>query len=731
MKPLTLFLATHGSGVRGAGPATAWCLVLLLSSSLRVPAQPVDALPVYSVVQSGALPAQAAALASSLGIAAGAFTLTNGEMHFVDPTAFMGAPVLPVVDPTIQSNLLADTINKVPGIPIRLEQPDFLTLSNLVVPGSNTVVASFSSALASAGLLPQSATPIITHTMLTAFYTNDTGALLSVSNYLDTHVSHQMVLQGLPVVGPGAQVQAAYGPNGAVTRLHYAARKLAMGPMVSLISATVASNRAAALYPGLNGPVTAQLVYFAPPLAITTVSNLIPWYLCGGTTTVTNPASGQTATLDLMRVLIPATDDPRYVPSVSLSAIANQGGTQVVASANVTGGTPPYAYLWSGSAPGVSSNTGPRVTYAPVIEVAPAQLMAARPAPGALALSWVDSSGRYQLESAPNLDPASWGPVTTGVTHSNSVGSLTLDTGSQPQFFRLRLSNQPASANDTVSVGVLDQNGVSVRTSQNLAVQAMPFLPPVQFNGPLVGWGTEGPYSGGFMSWDTASWRQSMQTYFVFGAERYYQGEFVADRLDFIDAPTGNNDLVVDSADITFYAGHGNPNVITFTSIFGQPDTPTGLLFNTDVNRCWGNRQQEWLALLSCEVLAQYDGDSHLAFQRWGPAFDGLHLMLGFSSEAWSRSITGIGGDSFETVFVKGMAGQNPWVLTIQQAWFDAALTTGPLFQSGGVGDPAVLGPIAAGGVWDLGDAWWGVGPVGPRIRAGNIRGWYYLTHTS
>ena len=41
-----------------------------------------------------------------------------------------------------------------------------------------------------------------------------------------------------------------------------------------------------------------------------------------------------------------------------------------------------------------------------------------------------------------------------------------------------------------------------------------------------------------------------------------------------------------------------------------------------------------------------------------------------------------------------------------------------------------LLGPIAAGGFWDINDYWWGMGPVGPRIRAPQIRGWYYLTQT-
>jgi len=131
-------------------------------------------------------------------------------------------------------------------------------------------------------------------------------------------------------------------------------------------------------------------------------------------------------------------------------------------------------------------------------------------------------------------------------------------------------------------------------------------------------------------------------------------------------------------------------------------------------------------------VLAQRNDTKadYLAFERWGPAFDGLHMMLGFASDACAYGITGIGGDSFETVFIKAMADQlRPgWPQTIQQAWFFAAQHTGPLFNSGGVGQPAFLGPIGIGGAWDFNDFWWGMGSVGQTIRSPNIRGWFYLS---
>jgi hypothetical protein len=54
--------------------------------------------------------------------------------------------------------------------------------------------------------------------------------------------------------------------------------------------------------------------------------------------------------------LVPATDDPRFVPSVALTAAAPER-SRVEARAFATGGTPPYTYLWAGSNPEIVGAT--------------------------------------------------------------------------------------------------------------------------------------------------------------------------------------------------------------------------------------------------------------------------------------------------------------------------------------------------------------------------------------
>ena len=699
-------------------------LLTLLLIAPAVMGQSGPSLPVYQVMQSGASSGQATALGNSLGIPAGSLFLTNGEVLFYNPTNFLAVATTPVTDPTVIGTLLPQSPNKIPGIPLKFEQLNFNILSNLTVISSNAAVMSFGNALASIGLTPQSAVPMVSHTLLMAVYTNENGQVFSVSNYLDTQVSYQFNVGGYPLIGPGAQVQIDYAPNGGVNRLVYAARQLMPGPLVTILSSTVASNRAAALFPGFNGQIGVQLVYYAPPLAMGTVANIIPFYLCTGSSSVTNPFTGAVSVVNLLEQLIPGTDDADYVPTLQLSS---SGSTQVVANASVSGGLPPFTYEWSGTDPNISSNTGPQITGTPVVQLAPPLLAAGRAADGRLTVSWVDPSGFFQLQYICNMANQVWSPLTGAVSTSNGVSTTSLSMGSnQTTFVRAAVTNELVPITENVELNIIDANGVFVHRSQLLALLAQPVPIVVPINPLLlIGWGTESPYDQDIGGPDTMSWLKIMRSKPIFGQERFYRGAFIADNTDFIDPPNGNNDVIVDSADLTFYVGHGNSTLFTFTTLAGGPATPAIFLIDSEANHSWGNRIQEWLCLLSCDVLDNGQFFSAPTF-RWGPDFDGLHLMLGYSTEAEAGCTTGpFGwGSTFEEVFVNDMSAANSkWPLTIQQSWFGAS-------ESTSVGSPAVLAPIGPGGVCDLNDYWWGIGTVGPRIRASQIQGWYYLTQS-
>jgi len=694
--------------------------LLYLLVPTTVIGQSGPSLPVYQVIQSGAMPPQAITLATSLNVPTNAVMLTNGEVDFHDPTNFMKVPTTPVTNTAVINTLLSQTPNRFPGIPIKFEQLDFGALSNVTVLSSNAAVTAFGTALANAGLASPLAAPVVTHTLLMATYTNDTGQVLSFSNYLDTKVSYQYTLGGYPLIGPGAQVQADFGSNGAATRLLYAARQLVAGPMVNLISPAEASNRVVApLSPGFNGQVSVQLVYYAPPLSLTTVASIIPWYLCNVSTAITNPTTGAVSPLNLLPQLIPATDDTNFVPTLNLLANPGNGGTQVVANASVTGGVPPYTYVWSGSGTNVFGNTGPQLNYTPVVQMASPPLSIFPPTQGSLSLSWPDPTGLFQLQSSSNLQTGVWSPFAGNQTTSNGVTTTTLSLNTSPAaFLRLVLSNSLVPVTENVELEIVDANGVSVRQAQSVPVFAV--VSPISLVVDptlLIGWGTESPYDGAIGDADTASWLAVMRGNPLFGTERFYRGTFVATTADFLEPPYGNDEQIVDSVDLVFYVGHGNANAISFTTYHSGPSQPGVGLYDNETVDAWGDGNLEWLCLLSCDVL---DNGQYFDFPsfRWGPSFDGLHLMLGFSSEA------GSGHTTFEPIFVGAMAAPIGPVLTIQQAWFLAAKTAN-------VGDPAVLGPIGPGGACDVNDYWWGMGSVGPRIRSWQIQGWYYLTESN
>src|SRR5262249_17480317 len=111
----------------------------------------------------------------------------------------------------------------------------------------------------------------------------------------------------------------------------------------------------------------------------------------------------------------------------------------------------------------------------------------------------------------------------------------------------------------------------------------------------------------------------------------------------------------------------------------------------------------------------EFDNPAGDVWQRWGPNFNGLHMLTGFRSLASA-------GTGFPFTFTQNMLGLLGFFTTpmpILNAWFAAA-------HACGTGSPAAMGPIGPSGVWDVNDYYWGKGPVGPRIPASQIHGWWY-----
>jgi Family of unknown function (DUF6345) len=739
-------------------------------------------LPVYQIIQSGATASQARTLADSLNMPFSRVGLSNGLVSFIDPTNYLPLPTITVSNNAAASNLVHQTANQYPQIPIRVQAIDFTALDKLTVLSGGAALNSASNALNASGLSPQFGTPVAQNSTFIAFYTNSSGVVISNTHPLDTEVDYRFTdPNGHPMMGPGAQVQLSYGPAGNVTRLLYAARQLSnQGITVQVISSSTAIARAALLFPP-GAQIGVELVYWHPPFwpppspcyecppPVWNPQIIIPWYYCTATMNETNPASGIVTTTALLPQFIPATDDARFVPALQLNVPVPPGGTDIVANAGVTGGTPPYSYSWSGSDPSVSSNTDSSISYTPTIRISYPPLSIIR-SNNTVTITWPDTSTySFILESSMSLTDG-WSQVSSPVQTSPDVDSVTVSKSPQARFFRLALASNTIPVTEVVSVEVTDANGVSASATQTVSAQAV----PVQSSSdPAIDYGCESPYDPGLGTGDRVSWQAGMNPAFGSGPQRFCWLNLSAWPGDFIEPPVpgvlparpwifGDADFLnwgVNSADIVLYIGHGNPNIFTFIinstggnigscgfvnplsglweplyqQNFGQAVEMPNLgvcafgppIYNVpnyiDSWRNGGptvNDNLWWLCLLSCEVLQEYDGSTPpvAAWTRWGPGFNRLHILTGFDSLA-------LAGTGFPARFANNfLVGPGPGAgpLTIVQAWRSAA-------KSQGTGTPAALGPIDGNGFCDFNDFYWGKGPVGPSIPAALIRGWWYI----
>ncbi len=716
-------------------------------------------LPVYQVTQSGATAAQAASLSATLAIPGALVPQANGLLSFVDTNNYLHVPVTPVTDPTVTNELLAVSKNPVPSIPLVVNAIDFTALSHITALDTNVALISASNALVGAGLYPANAVPVTGHDWFMAFYTNDFGQVISNTVALNTRVRWRLsTSNGYPLVGPGAQIQVTFDPTGNVSRLFYSARQLQAGPMVDIISPAVASNRFAQIFPA-NSQFTMQLVYRSPPLRPPpspcyqcppppwNPTNIIPWYEASGSVLLIDPVTGAGQSLPLRTQMIPATDDTRFVPTVSLNA---SGSALVSATASVSGGQPPYSYIWGGSDPSASTNGGGSIIYTPRVRVALPPLGAALdPAASTVAVSWPAPSAGFVLQSAGDLQRPAWLPVTNSVSTNNGFNVVVVPAIAS-QFFRLVLSNSLPRV-DAVTVSVRDANGATAQAIEYIPVS--PRVVPATLKGPLT-YGCESPNDPGYYTTSRVYWETIMgQPGAGGGVEGFCWGEYSSWPGDFVvPSPPGSlpakpwiygdadyADWGVDTANIVLYDGDSDDrsfaemDPVSTTDKYPAsalyfPDGPLGLekffvyepnWYHLNYDGAWGsigqNHNLDWLCFYSCEILTNSPTLRH-PWGTWGAGFNGLHIMTGFFTDA-----SGIAID-FCADFPGGMLGllDNTPPLTIVAAWVDAALADD-------VGIPAAMGPVGPDAACDFLDFYWGKGSVGPSIPKSLIQGWWYI----
>jgi len=137
-------------------------------------------------------------------------------------------------------------------------------------------------------------------------------------------------------------------------------------------------------------------------------------------------------------------------------------------------------------------------------------------------------------------------------------------------------------------------------------------------------------------------------------------------------APGGGNEHnMLDQVDLMFYVGHGSPSSFTFDSL--KDDY---WLTPSDCQYSWGDGDNEWVGLTSCQVLADSNRSA------WASCMKGTHQILGFITNAAARTGTATQGYNWAYYIT------NNW--TVTGAWFKACDVSQPAGRKVRVLAPAV-----------------------------------------
>ena len=580
-----------------------------------------ESIALYKVTSSGASREAAEQLVKALTVdeailKKGEFIDNDGRIAILDSQNHLAVP----------TRKLGKEKEDEDGQAIEAEALDLDALKNIKAFDQNKAEERFLAALKDAALLPVDGKARSRNNSLTIV--DDKGNVVAETK-INTRVDFDIKLGRYSIEGPGAKVSTSFSPSGKVTQLKHANRSLSEAQQVRLVNAEKARQRCMDLYSrsveqgdNQKPEVRTRLYYFAPALSVKGVHTIIPYYECSGSVMVDKQK------VSLLQRSIPAIDDEKYVPKISLKATVKGGA--VVAMADISGGTGPYQIRWN--SPSIGSKAG-------------------------------DNELEYKLK------------------------------------------RRSKEMQEILSVEVIDSNGVFVQASRVIMFDQNNLPTLLDFSTMKAtgvrDYGTENSVYNEFGGLEQG-FKDQMNSDSV--VRRFSWRGLAAWEQDFKDPEDSN---WIDNTDITFYVGHGNVGFFTFE----DNSHDDSVLDNNDATGDWGDKDLEWLALYSCKVLGK-GSDGQEPFRNWKQEFDGLHLLLGFHTNA------GV-SNAFSGAFASNMVDSN---LTVLQAWFEAIDDHQSNDRVG-----IVMGVFRASDwAWNYSDHFHGKGSVGPDIRGSNIGlGWY------
>ncbi len=301
---------------------------------------------VFKVIQEGMTEKEAARLAEQAGV--GLALRPDGSFAFVDHKNFAKVPRKRVKR---RSKRLGRDEEKRRTVAKAVDRE---ALAEIQVPGEKAALKRATALLGEVDGFE--VRPRVDHT--TVEISGRRGKLKS-SHQIDTTVTYDFRLGGLPVVGPGAKQRVAFDGADRVVQLSRATRQVASAGTVPIISPDEAMEQCTALYGRAVKQGEPTLAYYAPALSATKASGrgsiemLLPHYVCA-------PSGEQPdREVRLTGRLVPAA--PELTPVVHVSA--SRSGDSVAAAARVEGGAAPFDVQWSSSTTRLTKADGARVEY--------------------------------------------------------------------------------------------------------------------------------------------------------------------------------------------------------------------------------------------------------------------------------------------------------------------------------------------------------------------------------
>lgn len=607
---------------------------LVISAAAAMPAGAAT-LPVYSVASTGFSTDQASALRQAFNFSKTPRRLDK-SLFFFSSARYQAIPTK-TVDPPPGTK--ADEESQT----TKYEAIDFTKLNQLKTVPQRTARSKVLNALKQAGI-GGLGTPTVRNTILQTF---DAAGKPTGQKTIDTQVTFRRTLNGLPVLGPGQKGSVAFNTAGNVSRLQLATRSLRKGGEVQLLSDSEANQAAARQFKAescvtdtaLQGlKLSKRTVYYAPPLDIAGgARNVVPHFQYQAKALV----DGQQ--IDLLGTFLPAVKSG--APKAAIETTVD--GANVNAKSAITGGRPPYKYLWQ-----------------------------------------------------------------------SCQGSIPPEQATKSEInYTVAARDGKAGADDVLRLQVTDANGLVGFASKKIEVQE-PAAAPSRASGELAKTSVSGVKDFGVWFIDASQGPDATGQAWDFqdemtdvGTRRFYWGGTNFWRSDFVDPSKGGNDTnYVDNVDLTFVTAHGWPDGM----VTGEPNGAGGYKSFTYNDVAWGNGDLEWMAALSCQTLKPKNSAGLGIDKRWLKGWKGLHMQLGFSTNAYNTS--GFGNEFGDNIADDRMK--------IRQAWVNAAEN----YQPDGV-VYATTGPIGANNVSNINDYVWNLGgSTGPDITS--LTGWWVLYGT-